>query len=174
MAPELILGREARQESDVYSLGILLYEMITGSVPFQGDTIAAVLHQHLEKPVLFPQKEDSTVEPQVESVVLRALEKAPEDRYHTVREMIASLGGEQVPLAFDTLKLSAEALQQMHSADSIRSNGGPPTNVFTQTIATMQRNPVLSAGALVALFIVALGPPILIQLERLQTTSGPP
>ncbi len=120
MAPELIIGREARPESDIYSLGIMLFEMITGSVPFQGDTIAAVLHQHLQNPVVFPQKEDSAIEPQVESAILRALEKAPEDRFHSVREMIASLGGEQVPLTFDTLKLDPDALQHLasHAAQS--------------------------------------------------------
>ncbi len=171
MAPELIIGREARPESDIYSLGIMLFEMITGSVPFQGDTIAAVLHQHLQNPVVFPQKEDSAIEPQVESAILRALEKAPEDRFHSVREMIASLGGEQVPLTFDTLKLDPDALQHLASADSIRGSGGPQTNVFTQTIATMQRNPVLSAGALVALVLVALGSLILVQLQRLQINT---
>jgi hypothetical protein len=85
MAPEVANGRYGK-EIDIYALGIILYEMLTGHVPFEGESIGEVLMKHL------------TAEPDVSrlaepyrTVVARALAKAPEVRFHTVAEMVAMM-----------------------------------------------------------------------------------
>ncbi len=92
MSPEQISGgKEVDKCSDIYSLGVLLYEMVTGRVPFTGRTITAVYKMHLEDSVPLPSALNADVPSAVESVILKALEKKPEDRYQTVGEMLYDL-----------------------------------------------------------------------------------
>jgi formylglycine-generating enzyme required for sulfatase activity len=144
--------------------------MLFGVVPFQGDSIASVLHQHLKDQIVFP--ESKPIEPKLQMILLRALQKAPEDRYHSVREMLSDLGGDEVHLALDTVRLPSEMLRNQDSM--MRSLRSRSTNVFTQTIGVMQRNPVLSSGVLVTIVLLAIGGLILLQLQRLQTTTPTP
>ena len=85
MAPEVAKGRYGK-EIDIYALGIILYELLTGRVPFEGESVAEVLMKHLTaKPDLSPLAEP------YRSVVARALEKDPDDRFRSVEEMLAAL-----------------------------------------------------------------------------------
>ncbi len=85
MAPEVANGRYGK-EIDVYAMGIILYEMLTGGVPFEGESVGEVLMKHLTaKPDV-----SGLAEP-YRSVVARALEKDPEKRFRTVHEMMAQL-----------------------------------------------------------------------------------
>ncbi len=85
MAPEVANGRYGK-EIDVYALGIILYEMLTGRVPFEGESVGEVLMKHLTaKPDV------SCLAQPYRSVVARALEKDPEKRFRTVPEMISHL-----------------------------------------------------------------------------------
>ena len=78
--------------ADLYSLGILLYEMLTGSVPFQGEAIEAIYVQHREAPVP-PIPSHLDVPMAVEDVVRRVLEKSPEDRFANADAMAAAFAG---------------------------------------------------------------------------------
>jgi len=85
MAPEIANGRYGK-EVDIYALGIILYEMLTGHVPFEGESVAEILMKHLTKlPDLTP------LPPEVRRVVGRALDKDPKRRFQDVREMVALL-----------------------------------------------------------------------------------
>lgn len=91
MAPEQWSGEETDRRCDVYSLGIILYEMLTGDVPFKGSNIPSIMKKHLmaqPPPLATP---GSGISPQVEKVVHRALEKEPEKRTPSVEEFIAEL-----------------------------------------------------------------------------------
>ncbi|MCS6884810.1 MAG: serine/threonine-protein kinase [Acidobacteriota bacterium] len=91
MSPEQCMGEEVDERSDVYSLGIVLYQMLTGELPFDADKVVAIVMKHrLEKPLPIYE-----VRPElpavVNAVVMRALEKNPADRQQTVAELATEL-----------------------------------------------------------------------------------
>ena len=92
MSPEQCEGRrEVDHRADIYSLGVILYEMLTGKVPFGGDAVAAVLAQHLTAKPAPPTELKADIAPALEEVVLKCLEKAPGDRYANMDELAAAL-----------------------------------------------------------------------------------
>jgi beta-lactam-binding protein with PASTA domain/predicted Ser/Thr protein kinase len=91
LSPEQARGSPVDQRSDVYSVGIVLYEMLTGKVPFTGDTPLEIAMKHLSEVPVPPSEARSDVPEDLDLVVLRALAKDPEDRYQTAEEMDADL-----------------------------------------------------------------------------------
>ena len=82
MAPELWTGRAADKQADIYALGVIVYEMITGNTPFNGDTPFVIMYQHLnEMPPVDDLKVDHSEE--VQEVILKAMAKKSEDRYQS-------------------------------------------------------------------------------------------
>src|SRR5260370_4571841 len=82
MAPELLEG-PASASSDIYALGIVLYQMLTGTVPFQGKTALSVLQKHVQEPPVRPSLINPALVPAIEQVVLCAIEKDPGRRFRT-------------------------------------------------------------------------------------------
>ncbi|HEV8320308.1 MAG TPA: protein kinase [Myxococcota bacterium] len=92
MSPEQCEGRrEIDHRADVYSLGVIIYEMLTGEVPFGGDAIGQILAQHLTAKPSPPSKLKPGLPKALEAVVLRCLEKAPADRYANMDELATAL-----------------------------------------------------------------------------------
>jgi serine/threonine protein kinase len=91
MAPEQGLQGQSDVRSDIYSLGIVFYEMLTKRVPFDADTPLAVLMKHLNDPLPLPRKIEPAVPEPLERVVLKSLAKRPEDRYQAAEEMKKAL-----------------------------------------------------------------------------------
>ena len=90
MAPEQWTGSPADAKADIYSLGVLLYELLTGSPPFQGDSVEAIYVQHRETPVpRIPR--NLGVSKDLEDIVRRAMEKRPVDRFGSAGQMAAAL-----------------------------------------------------------------------------------
>jgi serine/threonine protein kinase len=86
MAPELA-ERPATTSSDIYALGVVLYQMLTGSLPFKASTPMAVYYKHIQERPLAPSRLNPAISPQVEQVVLWALAKNPQDRFKSAQEM---------------------------------------------------------------------------------------
>ncbi len=92
MSPEQCEGRgQIDHRSDIYSLGIVLYEMITGRVPFYGEGYGEILVQHLTARPVPPTTIRGVIPPHVESIVLKAMEKRPENRFPNMDEMVKAL-----------------------------------------------------------------------------------
>ncbi len=91
MAPEQIKGKRGDQRTDIYSLGAILYEMLTGQVPFQGPNVYAVMNSRLVGDPPAPRSLNPEIAPQVEEIVLHAMERDPFKRYHSAAEMKAEL-----------------------------------------------------------------------------------
>ena len=83
MSPEQARGDKADHRTDIYSLGVVLYEMLAGRVPFESDSTLAVIYKHINE----PPPPISGISPAVQAVMDRALAKNPNDRYQTSREM---------------------------------------------------------------------------------------
>lgn len=90
-SPEQARGETVDGRSDLYSAGVVLYEMLTGQVPFQGDSAVAVAYQHVTEPPKRPSQVNPAVTPALDAVVLKALAKRREDRYQTAAEFRADL-----------------------------------------------------------------------------------
>lgn len=89
ISPEQAQGKiDLTPRTDVYSLGIILYELTVGQVPFSGDTAYAIVHDHIYSPLPKPRDLNPSISPQVETVLLKALAKNPDDRYPTPTAMM--------------------------------------------------------------------------------------
>jgi serine/threonine-protein kinase len=91
MAPEQVEGKRADKRTDIYNLGALFYEMLTGSVPFQDENQWAALNARVTGDPVAPRKLNRELSAQAEEIVLRALQRAPSDRYSSAADMKAEL-----------------------------------------------------------------------------------
>src|SRR5207302_2792590 len=91
LSPEQARGAAVDQRSDLYSIGIVLYELLTGEVPFTGETPVEIAMRHLSDTPRPPSTIRPEIPPDLDMIVLRALAKNPEDRFQTAEEMDAEL-----------------------------------------------------------------------------------
>jgi eukaryotic-like serine/threonine-protein kinase len=152
VSPEQALGDDVNEQSDIYSLGIVLYEMLTGDVPFKAETQVAVAMKHVREPMPDVQHMRPEVSAALASVVDRATAKEPRNRYSSVREMLDDL--EHV--------LAIEATRSGHTSGEattvLRALPGDAANVLPRRL----RNPravlvaTLLAAALAAIVAIVL------------------
>ncbi len=90
-SPEQARGGYSDEKSDIYSMGITLFEMLTGRVPFNGDTTVAIAIKHIQEPMPSPREFVPEIPVSVESIVLKCTQKSPDRRYQTVGALIEDL-----------------------------------------------------------------------------------
>jgi beta-lactam-binding protein with PASTA domain/predicted Ser/Thr protein kinase len=175
LSPEQAQGKPVHPSSDLYSVGIVLYEMLTGTVPFTGETALEVAMKHLNTIPEPPSEKRppgiGEVPHELDLVVLRALAKDPADRYETAREMDADLGrvAQGLPVAHETEEAATavltgaglEAVTQVVPSASRGAAGArvpPPRGRYYDYEGATPRRPVwpwLLAALLLGLAAVA-------------------
>jgi len=91
MAPEQVRGRRGDARTDVYSLGTMLYEMITGELPYTASNIHAMMRAKLNEDPRRPSEVLPSIDPKVEEIILHAVERSPRERYVSAKEMLGDL-----------------------------------------------------------------------------------
>jgi eukaryotic-like serine/threonine-protein kinase len=169
MSPEQSQGERVDGRSDLYSLGVVLYRIVTGRVPLRSTTPAGTLYQIVHEPPPPPRQINPDIPPALETVILKALAKHPEDRYQTGKEMAEALlaarsGGAVLPAAGPTAAVvatTAKAQRGRTSAPPAATQ--PPTYIPAPaalpkvTPMRRSRSPVIGILAtILALLILGL------------------
>ncbi len=131
IAPEQAMGKKDLDErTDIYSFGVMLYEIAVGRVPFSADTPFAIIHDHIYSPLPLPREVNPNVPENLERVLLKALAKEREDRYATVAELVDAFRTAWVESGIpdhpETLALAREALPPPPEAPTLKPDITPP------------------------------------------------
>ena len=135
MSPEQVKGRPVDGRSDIFSLGVMLYEMLTGEKPFPGQSITTVIYKIVNEDPVPPRHLNPSIHPGLNSIALRALAKEPEVRYQTCREMIEDLrnyralgGTEQNPDATMISPRAGSPMALASASPGLRGLHGDPSS----------------------------------------------
>lgn len=158
VAPEQARGETTTPASDLYSLGILLFQMLTGAVPFEGDTPVAVAIRHLDEPVPLPSSRVADLPANLDEVVVRATAKAPADRYPDADAMAAALRVHETRADAATRALPlGEATAVLDLAATTSSpTSSPASSLKSSPASSTPSSPASSTAMMPA---VASGPP---------------
>jgi len=97
MSPEQVKGEKIDNRTDIYSVGIVLYEMLTGRPPFEADTLIAIAHKQIFEQPIPPKNLNPEIPVWLDRITLKCLSKNPDDRYNDVKELISDLEVHRVP-----------------------------------------------------------------------------
>jgi eukaryotic-like serine/threonine-protein kinase len=165
LSPEQARGETVDARSDVYSLGCVLYEILTGQPPFVGDSPVAVAYQHVREDPVPPSERYRGISPELDAVVLKALSKNPENRYQTAADMRTDLIRVHSGEAPDAPKVLTDAERTNFMAAAPRGRNAPtehipahrPNNDEPERRASITRWLVVVAVLAVLTVVVTIG-----------------
>jgi serine/threonine-protein kinase len=130
MAPEQITRQAVDARTDVYALGIVLFQMLTGQIPFSASTVQGLLFQHVYTPPKLVREINPSIPPVVEQIIAKALAKAPEHRYQSAEAMAVAL------------EATYTAPTHPFTVDNYSTHGRPTADVLTYPTPSRPNQPV--------------------------------
>ncbi len=150
ISPEQAQGGELDLRSDIYSLGVVLYEMATGGVPFTGETPLAIAYQHVREPVPSARRFNPAIPVDLDLIITKALQKDPSDRYQTSAEMRADLNRFEQGKEIEFAKTSRDdATRSMSRVPKIITISDEPETITFEPITDFSSDRKMGAGMIV-------------------------
>lgn len=178
ISPEQAMGKKELDEgTDIYSFGVMLYEMVVGQVPFTADTPFSIIHDHIYSPLPMPRAINPQVPESVERVLLKALAKERADRYDTVPSLVKAFKDAWreagVPMQGTSITMKPRTVKTAPKAAQVAGPGG--ATVAAQKVPQKKRSPwMFIAGGVVILLCGALGAFVLLRRGVLPPTASIP
>ena len=168
MSPEQAAGNSVEPASDIYSLGVIMYEMLTGRLPFFDDNYMKILHKHQYEFPELPSNVNPDIKPEMNTLIMKCLEKKPFNRYGTMMLLLGDLKNiylkynleEKISLAFlfnsGTVRSMNPAAEMISSQDIIRMlNSSPDEPVRHVSMENRTAGNILKAVIVAVLFAIA-------------------
>jgi serine/threonine protein kinase len=169
MSPEQIKGNPVDGRSDIFALGVILYELVTGQKPFPGDNVTTVIYRVVNEEPIPPRQIDASIHPGLAAAITRALAKDPDERFQSCRQMSHALqnysqttGGEptvRVPssrAAFPALAAPASSNRTMYQAPRPLTHTPMPARIATGPVVWQTAKPKRQHHIMLALILLAL------------------
>lgn len=164
LSPEQASGKPVNGSTDIYSLGAVLYEMLTGRVPYEGETPISVALKHVRERLIPPTRYNPSIPTLLEAAVIKALAKRPEDRFSNITEMIAALrmsqgfvnsnSGRRAPHDFGTQVLTPvpeTSYGETDDDDEVYYGGEPTQEGWMAKLSRLPQNYILLGAFIVFL-----------------------
>ncbi|GAB6137429.1 Stk1 family PASTA domain-containing Ser/Thr kinase [Halanaerobaculum tunisiense] len=166
LSPEQAAGEKVSTKSDIYSLGIVLYELVTGELPFSGQNSVSIALKHMEEDPISPRDKIPTLPLELEKIILQAIAKEPAERYNSVAEMLrdlkevtASLQAEKETSNQETMVISRSDFNQNQAEETtkkLKSDLEDDTIVTSNQEAKNSNRSLVWGLGIVGLIIVVL------------------
>ena len=136
MSPEQVRGWPLDGRSDLFSFGVILYEMVTGQKPFTGDNVTTIIYKIIHEEPIPPRELDANVHPGLNAVITKALAKHPDMRYQTGAALVRDLSNYQALPASTAAKIPSIAVPPRKAASPPAASSQAAASVATKTVAT--------------------------------------